>query len=237
MPENATILIVDDEPSIVQMLKLTLLRENYKVLTAGSTQDALQVLKNNTIDLLLLDWMLPEESGVEFTLKLRRQPQFKLLPILMLTAKTDEDDLLTGFNAGVDDYVAKPFAAKELLARIQSLLRRTAAQEQAPKDDNSIINLAGITLNPVSHLVTDNNDRIIHLGPTEFKLLAFFMSNPNRVYSRDRLLDNVWGETVYIDERTVDVHIRRLRKALEPCNLAHVIRTVRGSGYTFTTLQ
>lgn len=240
--ENATILVVDDEASIRQMLRLTLEREGYQVHLAEDTEAARKLIKTQNIQLILLDWMLPKESGIEFTLKLRQENDFKTLPIIMLTAKTDDEDMLSGFNVGVDDYIRKPFTIKELLARVKSILRRSTVENTATDSDaetgieQNIVNLSGITINTSSHLVTDDNQQIIHLGPTEFKLLLFLMTHPNRVYSRDQLLNYVWGETVYIDERTVDVHIRRLRKALEPSNLAHVIRTIRGSGYSFTTL-
>lgn len=233
------ILVVDDEASIREMLRLTLTRENYHVYLAEDTTIANELIRKHSIDLILLDWMLPKESGIEFTLKLRQQDKFKSLPIIMLTAKADDEDMLSGFNVGVDDYIRKPFAINELLARIKSILRliESTTQDNYNSGESDVLSLAGIQLDKTSHLVCDNNHHVIHLGPTEFKLLLFLMKNPNRVYSRDQLLDYVWGETVYIDERTVDVHIRRLRKALESSQLDHVIRTVRGSGYSFTTLS
>lgn len=231
MNQQHTILIVEDEESIREMIRLSLEREQYHVIDCETAEEAEEALINHDIHLIILDWMLPSVSGIEFAKKLREDTKYVKLPIIMLTAKADEEDKLLGFNAGVDDYISKPFSLKEMLARIQSVLRRTYDQGAAV---GNTISLNGLTIDKESHLVyTDKNDEI-HLGPTEFKLLLFLMSNPGRVYSRDQLLDHVWGVGVYVDERTVDVHIRRLRRALEAFNLAKVIRTVRGSGYSFS---
>lgn len=226
-----TILIVEDEEAIRDMVRLTLERENYHVLDCETAEEAQTLIDDNTIHLLLLDWMLPSISGIEFAKQLRAHSDYAKLPIILLTAKAEEEDKLSGFDAGADDYISKPFSLKEMLARVQSLLKRSYPQDSIKPR----ISLNGLTIDRDSHLVyTDNNDEI-HLGPTEFKMLLFLMSNPGRVYSRDQLLDHIWGVGVYVDERTVDVHIRRLRKALTPYRLETVIRTIRGSGYSFST--
>ncbi|MBS9778012.1 MAG: phosphate regulon transcriptional regulator PhoB [Gammaproteobacteria bacterium] len=228
--KNYQILIVEDEHDIREMLRMSLERESYRILDCETAEEATDILEKETVHLVLLDWMLPGMSGIDFAKQLRRQNRLPHVPVIMLTAKAEEDDKLNGFDAGIDDYISKPFSLKELLARIQSVLRRSHSGDNELKN---IISLSGVTLDKESHLVyTDNNDPI-HLGPTEFKLLQFLMINPGRVYSRDQLLDHVWGVGVYVDERTVDVHIRRLRKALGEYDLEKVIRTVRGSGYSF----
>lgn len=230
MSDNYSILIVEDEEAIREMVRLTLERENYTVLDCETAEEAKAILEKQSVHLLLLDWMLPGMSGIEFTQQLRESERLKQLPIILLTAKAEEEDKLHGFDCGADDYITKPFSLKEMLARVQSVLRRSHKIETLPNR----ISLNGLTIDTSSHLVyTDAQDEI-HLGPTEFKMLLFLMSNPGRVYSRDQLLDQIWGVGVYVDERTVDVHIRRLRKALNPYDLANVIRTVRGSGYSFT---
>ncbi len=215
------LLIVEDEESIREMLRLSLERESYKVLDCETAEQAEKILHSENM------------SGIDFLKTLRSDDTFKNLPVIMLTAKAEEDDKLDGFDAGVDDYISKPFSLKEMLARIQSVLRRSDRHQQL----GDIISLSGVHLNKESHRVhTDDNEEIT-LGPTEFKLLHFLMQHPDRVYSREQLLDNVWGIGVYVDERTVDVHIRRLRKALEQHKLKKVIRTVRGSGYSFIKLR
>ncbi len=223
------ILIVEDEEAIREMLRMSLERESYRVLDCETAEEALQMLGQQPVDLVLLDWMLPQMSGMDFVKYVRQHPELSALPIIMLTAKAEEDDKLDGFDAGIDDYISKPFSFKEVLARIQSVLRRSHNSQPA----GDVISLSGITLDKQSHLVYSPNQETIHLGPTEFKLLQFLMSTPNRVFSREQLLDNVWGVGIYVDERTVDVHIRRLRKALAAYQLDKVIRTVRGSGYSF----
>lgn len=235
MTENDryTILLVEDEEAIRDMVRLTLEREKYHVIDCETAEEAEEILDNQTVHLMLLDWMLPAMSGIEFAQKLRKSDKHKQLPIIMLTAKAEEEDKLHGFDAGADDYISKPFSLKEMLARVQSVLRRSHRKDEV-KDR---ISLGGLTIDKESHMVyTDDKDEI-HLGPTEFKMLLFLMSNPGRVYSRDQLLDQIWGVGVYVDERTVDVHIRRLRKALKPYELADTIRTVRGSGYSFNKPQ
>ncbi len=228
--KHCQILIVEDEEAIRDMLRLSLERESYRVLDCETAEEAIVLLHKENVDLILLDWMLPQMSGVEFIKVLREHEKFSPIPVIMLTAKAEETDKLSGFEAGVDDYICKPFSLKEMLARIQSVLRRT----QSANTSKNLLSSSGIILDKDSHLVcTENNDEI-SLGPTEFKILSFLMENPERVYSREQLLDNVWGVGVYVDERTVDVHIRRLRKALSEYQLDKVIRTVRGSGYSFT---
>ncbi len=225
-----TVLIVEDEEAIREMVRLTLEREAYQVLDCETAEEAQALLASHKIHLLLLDWMLPGISGIDFAKQLRSHSDYINLPIILLTAKSEEEDKLSGFKAGADDYISKPFSLKEMLARVQSVLKRSYPDKRI----KSRISLNGLTIDQESHLLyTDNHDEI-HLGPTEFKLLLFLMSNPGRVYSRDQLLDHIWGVGVYVDERTVDVHIRRLRKALSPYGLKKVIRTVRGSGYSFT---
>lgn len=227
--ENYTILIIEDEQAIREMIRMTLERESYQILDCETAEEAQVILEKHEIHLILLDWMLPGMNGVDLAKYIRKAKRNADVPIIMLTAKAEEEDKLRGFDVGVDDYISKPFSLKEMLARIQSVLRRSYLEIEKPKK----ITLAGITIDTESHLVyTDNQDEI-HLGPTEFKLLLFLMRTPGRVYSRDQLLDQVWGVGVYVDERTVDVHIRRLRRALEVFDLAQVIRTVRGSGYSF----
>jgi two-component system phosphate regulon response regulator PhoB len=219
------ILIVDDEPAIREMVCLALRQADYACLQAGDAQEADKVLKQNLPDLLLLDWMLPGTSGLDLALRLRREPLTRHVPIILLTARAQEDDKLKGFDTGVDDYVTKPFSPRELIARVKALLRRAA-----PLADDACIEIEGLSLDPATHRVAAA-DQKVELGPTEFRLLHFFMAHPERVHSRERVLDSVWGNTVYIDERTIDVHIRRLRKALEPTGHDRLIQTVRGAGY------
>ncbi len=223
------ILIVEDEENIREMIRMFLEREGYHVLECDTAEKANHILRTQTVHLVLLDWMLPKMDGIDFVKQLRHDPKLRKTPIIMLTARAEEDDKLDGFDAGVDDYVTKPFSLKEILARIQSVLRRT---QQEHEHDEKII-ASGIILDKASHLVFTDQHEEIHLGPTEFKLLEFLMSKAGRVFSREQLLDNVWGMGVYVDERTVDVHIGRLRKALEKHNLQQLIRTVRGRGYSF----
>lgn len=227
--ENYTILIVEDEQAIREMIRMTLERESFQVLDCETAEEAREILAQNDVHLLLLDWMLPAMSGIHLAKSIRQAKRNANVPIIMLTAKAEEEDKLRGFDVGVDDYISKPFSLKEMLARMQSVLRRSYAETEAPKK----ISLAGITIDTESHLVFTADEEEIHLGPTEFKLLLFLMTTPGRVYSRDQLLDEIWGVGVYVDERTVDVHVRRLRRALEAYDLSHVIRTVRGSGYSF----
>lgn len=228
---NYTILVVEDEEAIREMVNMALSREGYRVVDCETAEEAENILNRKKVHLILLDWMLPTISGIVFAKKLRESGAFSNIPIIMLTARTEEDDKLIGFETGVDDYISKPFSLKEMLARVQSVLRRSYTDGLDEEGDR--VSLHGLTIDKVAHLVYTDKNKEIHLGPTEYKLLLFLMSNPGRVYSRDQLLDNIWGIGVYVDERTVDVHIRRLRRALEAHQLAKVIRTVRGSGYSF----
>ncbi len=194
---------------------------------AGNAQEALVAINGERPDIILMDWMMPGISGLDLTRRLRRDPFTEDIPIIMLTAKVTEDDKVAGLEAGTDDYVIKPFSPRELLARIRAVLRRTN-----PADDEGCMVAGDLTLDTVSHRVLFNGEEI-HLGPTEFRMLEFFMGHAGRAYSRSQLLDHVWGADAYLEERTVDVHIRRLRKALEPSRTDRYVQTVRGHGYRF----
>lgn len=219
------ILIVDDEAAIREMVRFGLRQGDYTCLEAADAHEAQALLKTDTPDLVLLDWMLPGLSGVDLARKLRREKGTQHLPIIMLTARAGEEDKIRGLDTGADDYITKPFSMRELMARIKAMLRRTA-----PLATDSAVEINGLTLDPATHRVSAGAASV-ELGPTEFRLLHFFMSHPERVHSRERVLDQVWGRDVYIDERTVDVHIRRLRKALSPTGHDRLIQTVRGAGY------
>ncbi len=223
--ENDYILVVDDERAIRDMVCMALSQESYQWKEASDAHKAEAIIKKNLPQLILLDWMMPGISGIDFARKLRRMPETMHIPIIMLTAKTEEDNVIRGLESGADDYLTKPFSPRELIARIKSLLRRSQ-----PKNTQDIININNLTLDTSSYRVEGNN-QTIDLGPTEFKLLRFFMENPDRVFSREQVLNNVWGDNVYVEERTVDVHIRRLRKALEKTQHQDMVQTVRGAGY------
>jgi two-component system, OmpR family, phosphate regulon response regulator PhoB len=219
------ILVVEDEPAILELLKINLVDAGYEVREAADAETASTLLKEALPDLVLLDWMLPGQSGLAFAKQLRSDPRTKELPVIMVTARTDEADRVAGLEAWVDDYVTKPFSPRELKARIKSVLRR-----RAPESAQESLSVGGLTLDPLTHRVTANGQPVA-MGPTEFRLLRFLLARPERVHSRAQLLDQVWGDHVYIEERTVDVHVRRLRLALEPYGLANLVETVRGSGY------
>lgn len=221
------ILLVEDEAPIREMLRLPLERAGYTVAEAEDAEQGQQQVYEQTPQLILLDWMLPGMSGLDFIRRLRKEPLAREIPIIMLTAKTEEADKIRGLDVGADDYITKPFSPRELLARIKAVLRRSAQGGDEPLSAN------GLTLYPAEHRVTVNGEEI-HIGPTEFRLLHFFMSHPERVYSRNQVLDQVWGGAVYIEERTVDVHIRRLRKALAEFAHDQLVQTVRGVGYRFS---
>lgn len=223
-----TVLVIDDEQAVRQMVAFNLEREGYQVRQAADTVAARGEIADMRPDLLLLDWMLPGMSGLEFARALRRESYGQDLPIIMLTARGEEADMVRGLNVGADDYVTKPFSPRELIARIEAVLRR--AGTSAPGD---VLELGGLRLDLGSHRVSAGA-QTVEVGPTEFRLLHFFMAHPDRVYSRSQLLDRVWGPSVYVEERTVDVHIRRLRKALERHDAAQMVQTVRGSGYRFS---
>ena len=223
--ENDYILVVDDERAIRDMVCMALAQELYQWAEASDAHKAEALIKQKKPQLILLDWMMPGISGVDFARKLRRSSETSQIPIIMLTAKTEEDNVIRGLESGADDYLTKPFSPRELLARIKALLRRSSTE-----NIQDMIQINDLTLDTSSYRVTGNG-RTIELGPTEFKLLRFLMENPDRVFSREQVLNNVWGDNVYVEERTVDVHIRRLRKALEKSHLENMIQTVRGAGY------
>ncbi len=229
MPAN--ILVVEDEPAIQELLALNITQAGHTPMRAVSAEIAQNLLRTTTPDLILMDWMLPGMSGIEFTRKLKSDEQTKTIPIIMLTARGDEHDKVRGLEFGADDYVTKPFSPRELNARIKAVLRR-----HAPEMTDDLIEIQGLLLDPTTHRVTGNGTNV-NLGPTEFKLLHYFMSNAERVHSRSQLLDNVWGNQVFVEDRTVDVHIRRLRNALSASGHKDLVQTVRGSGYRLSTKQ
>ena len=220
-----TILVVEDEPAIMELLHVNLVDAGYDVAEAVDAEAAHRALRDRLPDLLLLDWMLPGQSGLALAKQLRADPRTRELPIIMVTARSEEADRVAGLEAWVDDYVTKPFSPRELKARIKSVLRR-----RAPEAAQETLAVGPLKLDPVTHRVTVG-ERTVPMGPTEFKLLRFLLARPERVHSRSQLLDQVWGDHVYIEDRTVDVHIRRLRVALEPFGADSLIETVRGSGY------
>ncbi|MFQ3237113.1 MAG: two-component system phosphate regulon response regulator PhoB [Paraglaciecola sp.] len=223
------VLLVEDEAPIREMLKFVLEQSGYETLEAEDFDIALEMVVEPYPDLILLDWMLPGGSGVQLAKRLKQHEFTRDIPIIMVTARGEEEDKVRGLDSGADDYVTKPFSPKELVARIKAVIRRvtpTLSEEQ--------IEFKGLRLDPVSHRTTAN-DEPLDMGPTEFKLLHFFMAHTERVYSREQLLDNVWGTNVYVEDRTVDVHIRRLRKAISRFGHDNMIQTVRGSGYRFST--
>jgi len=222
---TATILVVEDEPAIRELLRVNLLDAGYEVRAAPDAETAQQELARALPSLLLLDWMLPGKSGLALAKELRGDARMRDLPIIMLTARTDEADKVAGLEAWVDDYVTKPFSPRELKARIKAVLRR-----RAPEAAQEPLTAGTLRLDPATHRVSADGNPV-SLGPTEFRLLRFLLARPERVHTRAQLLDQVWGDDVYIEERTVDVHIRRLRQALEPFGQAALIETVRGSGY------
>lgn len=223
------VLVVEDETAIRDMIAFALKRASLVPMLAEDSRAAQHLIAERLPDLILLDWMLPGASGLEFARRLRRDELTQEIPIIMLTARGEEDDRVLGLDAGIDDYIVKPFSTRELIARIRAVLRRTQ-----PHGEGQTISLGGLILDTLSHRVFAQ-DRPVQLGPTEYRLLAFFMTHPERVYTRGQLLDNVWGSGVYVEERTVDVHIRRLRKCLEPFKLEDYVQTVRGAGYRFST--
>jgi two-component system phosphate regulon response regulator PhoB len=223
-----TVLIVDDEASIREMIAVALEMADYNYLEAADAQEAHSLIVDKQPDLILLDWMLPGTSGVELARRLKKEEATAEIPIIMLTAKVEEDNKIQGLEVGADDYITKPFSPRELVARLKAVLRRTT-----PPGIETPVEVDGLTLDPVGHRVTTNLGAL-SIGPTEYRLLQFFMTHQERVYTRSQLLDQVWGGNVYVEERTVDVHIRRLRKALGT-QYDHLIQTVRGTGYRFST--
>jgi len=222
-----SVLIVDDEPAIRDMVRFSLQNAGMSVSGVDNAHSALAAISEQRPDIILMDWMMPGISGIELTRRLRREPPTSEIPVIMLTARITEDDKVLGLEAGCDDYVLKPFSPRELIARIKAVLRRSSAA-----DDSGIIGAGNLVMNTVSRKITADGDEI-RLGPTEYRLLEFFMSNQGRAYSRAQILDHVWGTNVYLEERTVDVHIRRLRKALEQTGNSAYVQTVRGHGYRF----
>ena len=225
------ILIIEDESAIREMLGYALMKDGYSFLEAADVEQARPILQHDKPDLILIDWMLPGMSGVDYARRVRNTPETRDIPIIMLTARGEEADKVRGLDTGADDYITKPFSTKELLARIRALLRRTSTGDEQQK---AIISMGGLTLDPETFRVTANNETI-DISPTEFRLLHFFITHPERVYSRAQLLDQVWGQNVYVEERTVDVHIRRLRKTLGSYGFDKFIQTVRSVGYRFST--
>ena len=226
----ASILIVEDEPAIQALVLACLKRAGHAALVAGDAESALRLINLALPDLILLDWMLPGMSGIELARRLRIQERTRRTPIIMLTAKGDERDKISGLETGADDYITKPFSPRELIARIQAVLRRGAPQ--ATEDP---VQIGELRLDPATHRITAGRKPVI-LGPTEFRLLHFLMTHSERVHSRNQLLNQVWGDHVFIEERTVDVHIRRLRAALESSGYDGLIQTVRGSGYRISAV-
>ena len=222
-----TILLVEDEAAIRDMVKITLAEHGYRVVAVPDSATALEKIYHSPPDLVLLDWMLPDSSGLDLARRLKQDNNTSEIPLIMLTAKVEEADKVRGLNAGADDYVTKPFSPRELAARINAVLRRVS-----PLSAQSLC-AAAMVLNPETHRVTIDGEQL-EIGPTEFRLLQFFMSHAERVYTREQLINRVWGTTAYIDERTVDVHIRRLRKLLMPFGYAQMVQTVRGTGYRFS---
>ncbi|HZP93328.1 MAG TPA: phosphate regulon transcriptional regulator PhoB [Burkholderiales bacterium] len=224
----ATILVVEDEPAIQELIAYNLKQAGHQPVCADNAEQALNLVSNALPDLILLDWMLPGMSGIELAKRLRADKRTRTIPLIMLTARSEEQDKLVGLDTGADDYITKPFSPRELNARIKAVLRR-----RAPEMTDDVVQVGQLRLDPVSHRVSGNGEPV-ELGPTEFRLLHFLMTHPERVHSRTQLLDQVWGDHVFVEERTVDVHIRRLRKALEPSRLDGLIQTVRGTGYRFS---
>ncbi|MFZ5657650.1 MAG: phosphate regulon transcriptional regulator PhoB [Pseudomonadota bacterium] len=226
------ILIVEDEPAIRDMVAFALRKGEFDPVHAGDARQAQEAIADRVPDLILLDWMLPGTSGLELARRWRREQLTREVPIIMLTARGEENDRVGGLEAGVDDYVVKPFSARELLARIRAVLRRTRED-----DENGSITVGDLRIDGAAHRVLARGaggEQAVQIGPTEYRLLHFFMTHPDRVYSRSQLLDHVWGGSVYVEERTIDVHIRRLRKTLEPHGLDGMVQTVRGAGYRFS---
>ncbi|MGF1688138.1 phosphate regulon transcriptional regulator PhoB [Photobacterium japonica] len=223
------ILVVEDEAPIREMLCFVLEQKGYQPIEAEDYDDALEKICEPYPELILMDWMLPGGSGINLIKHLKRDEMTRQIPVVMLTARGEEEDKVRGLEVGADDYITKPFSPKELMARLKAVMRRVS-----PTSLDDVIDVQGLKLDPVSHRVTSNDDPL-EMGPTEFKMLHFFMTHQERVYSREQLLNNVWGTNVYVEDRTVDVHIRRLRKALETGGHDKLVQTVRGAGYRFST--
>ena len=224
---TASVLVVEDEPSIQELVAVNLARHGHDVKRAANAEEAYRVVAETLPDVILLDWMLPDSPGPAITRRLRGDPRTRDVPIIMLTARAGEDDKVAGLEAGADDYITKPFSPRELEARIQAVLRR-----RAPQLSKEAVEIEGLVLNPAMRTVSGNG-KTLRMSPTEFELLHFFMTHTDRVYTRSQILDHVWGDHVFIEDRTVDVHIRRLRDALSPTGHDFLVETVRGTGYRF----
>jgi len=224
----ASVLVVDDEPDIREVIRFALEGAGYGVLEAGHADEARKLLASENPDLVLLDWMLPGRSGLELAKQLKQSPAMRSVPIIMVSAKGEEEDRVRGLEVGADDYITKPFSPREMVARVKAVLRRVEPEETADR-----IEISGLRIDNVSHRVSANGKRI-DIAPTEYRLLYFLMTHADRAFSRSQLLDQVWGDQVYVEERTVDVHVRRLRKALEDTNHDCMLQTVRGVGYRFS---
>ncbi|NKN32596.1 phosphate regulon transcriptional regulator PhoB [Marichromatium bheemlicum] len=224
-----TILVIDDEPDIREVMRFALESAEFRVLEAGHADEARKLLASDEPDLILLDWMLPGRSGLELAQQLKQNPRTRALPIIMISARGEEEDRVKGLDTGADDYIAKPFSPREMIARTKAVLRR-AKPNTEPSDE---IEINGLRIDNVSHRVSADG-RPVEVAPTEYRLLHFFMTHADRAFSRSQLLDQVWGDQVYVEERTVDVHVRRLRKALEPTSHDRLLQTVRGVGYRFS---
>ena len=222
------ILVVEDEAPIREMLCFVLEQKGYETVEAEDYADGLAKVREPYPELIVLDWMMPGGSGIQFLKQLKQDEMTRQIPVVMLTARGEEEDKVRGLEAGADDYITKPFSPKELMARIKAVLRR-----RAPQLTDDVIDVGGLKLDPVTHRLSGNSQSL-QIGPTEFRLLHFFMTHPERVYTRAQLLDHVWGGSVYVEERTIDVHIRRLRKTLEPFGADGLVQTVRGAGYRFS---
>ena len=224
----ATILVVDDEPDIREVMRFALENAEFQVIEAGHADEARRLLGQGNPDLILLDWMLPGRSGLELAQQLKQSAKTRNIPIIMVSARGEEEDRVKGLDTGADDYIAKPFSPREMVARVNAVLRRARPEELEDE-----IEIAGLRIDNVSHRVSVEG-RQVDIAPTEYRLLYFFMTHADRAYSRSQLLDQVWGDQVYVEERTVDVHVRRLRKALEPSSHDRLLQTVRGVGYRFS---
>jgi len=224
---NGAILVVEDEPITQRLIAANLERAGHRVMRAANVPEAMASIREVVPDLVLLDWILPNATGVSFARQLRTDQRTRDIPIIMLTGRSQESDKVTGLEAGADDYITKPFSTRELLARIKAVIRR-----RAPLLSEEIVEIGTLRLDPAAHRITAAGDKV-ELGATEFRLLHFFMTHPDRVYSRSQLLDEVWGDHVFVEERTVDVHIRRLRQSLHPSDHDALLETVRGTGYRF----
>jgi len=222
------VLVVDDEPDIREVIRFALEGAGFRVLEAGHADEARKLLASESPDLMLLDWMLPGRSGLELAQQLKQSPKSRNLPIIMVSARGQEEDRVRGLDTGADDYIAKPFSPREMVARVNAVLRRAK-----PEEPGDVIDIGGLHIDNLSHRVSADG-KPVEVAPTEYRLLHFFMTHADRAFSRSQLIDQVWGDQVYVEERTVDVHVRRLRKALETTGHDRLLQTVRGVGYRFS---